>query len=476
MRLRILVIFGIVQVCLAGSPSRVAAQALAKNQPASNSDIDGKALDHFVRAENLRKAKRFIEAIDEYDKAIQADANNFKFTFSKGLCYFMLKDAVNCINSLQQSVLLKHDYVATHALLAQCYKTQKKYDDMVRSLDNAFKFDTDLRKKSEYKIDIIQTLVRNKEYAKAKPHIMQAKGVAPSDPVILYFEGKVANQLGDFKTAKESLTKAMPEIPGNDPKVKAKYWYELGYAYYRLNQFDNAWETWKNVANLGPYRMKIAKYDPKVYLNNAMCYLKIYDYAKAKENADIALKMQPNLSQAYVIMAEADRRESKHEIAIGHYNKAISVEAEPARKAELHKALAFALMESQRFGEVVNAAMLGLKANPGDYNLHFLQAAAYYRMKNYGEATKVLENLLGNPALDAESKGQFNFALGVAYKLANQAEKAKAAFRRAESGSFARSAQLELAVLEGKDMNEDEDEPPADKDKNMAMPNLPGEK
>jgi tetratricopeptide (TPR) repeat protein len=458
-------------LCLAGGQNEVKAQNLAKNQPAPNTDMDGKALDHFVRAENLRRSKRFIEAIDEYDKAIVADANNFKFTFSKGICYFMVKDAVNCINSLQQSVVLKQDYVASHVLLAQCYRTQKKYDEMIRALDNAFKYDADLRKKSEYKTEIIQTLVRNKEYAKAKPHILQAKSVAPSDAVVLFYEGKVANELGDYKTAKESLIKAMTELP-NDPKVRAKYWYELGYAYYRLNQFDNAWDTWKNVANYGPFKMKIARYDPKVYLNNALCYFKIYDYAKAKENASIALKMQPNLSQAYVLMAEAERKEAKHETAIGSYTKAISVENDPARKAEIHKSLAYALMESQRFGEVINAAMQSLKTNPGDYNLHFLQAAAHYRMKNYLEAAKVIENLLGNPALDPESRGQFNFALGVIYKLTNQSDKAKVAFKRAELGSFARSAQLELATLEGHAI---EDEEPEAADKPMTMPKLPGE-
>ncbi|MCU0450217.1 MAG: tetratricopeptide repeat protein [Bernardetiaceae bacterium] len=435
---------------------------------AQTPDADGKAMDHFVRAESLRKSKRFIEAIAEYEKAISMDPNNFKYSFSRGVCYYMIKDADNAINSLQQSIGQKPDYVMSHALLAECYKAQKKYDEVVRSLDAAFKYDADTRKKLDYKRDIVKILVRNKEYARAKPHIMQAKAIAPSDPVILFMDGKVNNQLGDYKTARESLNRGITELASADPKEKAKYYYELGYAYYRLGQFENAWDTWKN-ANIPPFKNKIARYDPKVYLSNAICYYKVYDFAKARENAEIALKMQPNLSQAYMVMAEVDQKETKQEAAIANYNKALAVEADPARKAEIYKSMAYVLMQSGRFNDAVNASVNSLKNNPSDYNLHFLQAGAYFRMKNYAEAARVVEALLGNPALDNESKAQFNFALANVYRLGNQMDKAKAAYKRAEVGSFARTAQLELAALEGKDVNEETDEEPDGK-KPVTLP------
>lgn len=414
----------------------------------AQADSESTALDHYIKAEKLRTTKRFIEAIELYDRAIGLEPNNFKFYHSKALCHYGLKDLPNTIMTMEKCLQLKKDFVPGLLLLAQCYKLSQKTNEYINTLDNAFKYETDNSKKVDYKVNIITTLLRNKEYARAKPHVMQARALAPSEHNLMYFEGKIYNELNDFNAAYEILNKLISTLTEKDPKITAKYYYEMGYACYKLGKFDLAFEYWKH-ADHGYFKNLIARYNPRTYLGIAMSYYKMYEFAKAKENLETAIKIQPNLTAAYMLQAEIAKKELKQDAVIAAYQAALINENEPAKKGEICKALAQALIESQRFADVINITSQGLKHTPGDYQMLFLQAMAYYRSKQYVEALKVLDIINGNQSLDRENKALVNFAIATIYRLTNQPDKAKAAYKRAEFGSFARTVQLELANMEG---------------------------
>jgi tetratricopeptide (TPR) repeat protein len=411
-------------------------------------DNESTALDNYMKAEKFRAGKRFIEAIEMYDRAISLEANNFKYYHSKALCYYGLKDLPNTIITMEKCLQVKKDFVPGLLLLAQCYKQSQKINEYILNLDNAFKYETDISKKVDYKTNIVIALIRNKEYARAKPHVIQARALSPSDASLMYMEGKIYNELNDFKAAKEILNKLISTLTEKDPKITAKYYYEMGYACYKLGNFELAFDYWKN-ADYGYFKDQIARYNPRVYLATAMCYYKMYDFAKARENLDIAIKIQPNLTAAYMLQAEIAKKELKQDAVIAAYQTALINEIEPAKKGEICKALSHALMESGRFTDVVNISSQGLKYVPGDYQMLFLQAIAYYRAKQYVESLKVLEVILGNQALDVENRALVNFVIATIYKITGQTDKAKVAYKKAEVGSFARTVQLELAEMEG---------------------------
>lgn len=414
----------------------------------AQTDGEFSALEYYAKAEKMRAGKRFIEAIEMYDRAIGLDDKNFKYYHSKALCYYGLKDLENTVQTIEKCLQIKKDFIPGWLLLAQCHKLAQKHNEYIIALDNAFKYETDLAKKVDYKTNIVIALLRNKEYARAKPHVLQARALAPSEANLMYFEGKIHNELNDFRAAKEILNKLISTLTEKDPKITAKYYYEMGYACYKLGQFELAFDYWKN-AEYGNFKNWVARYNPRTYLATALCYFKMYEFAKAKENLDIAIKIQPNLTAAYMLQAEIAKKELKQDAVIAAYQQALLNETEPSKKGEICKALAHALMESQRFTDVINITSQGLKHTPGDYQMLFLQAMAYYRAKQYVESLKVLEIILGHQGLDAENRALVNFAMATIYRLTNQPEKAKSAYKKAEVGSFARTVQMELADMEG---------------------------
>ena len=413
------------------------------------------ALQAFVKAENMRRTKRYIEALFEYDKAILGDPKNFKFVFSKGQCYFMLRDADNAITTLQKTVEIKKDFIPAYTLMAQCYKSQKKYEDLVKTLDNAFKYETDVQRKLKYKLTILNTLVRNGEYAKAKLHLADAKKLSASDPDILFYEAKSSNELGDYNTAKQAMLTATRQMTSKEPKYVARFYYELGYSLYKLGNYELAFEAWQN-ANYGYYKNLISKFDPKNYYSTAQAFYKVYEYGQSKEYLLLTLKMQHNYSQAHILMAEITKKENnRHDAALVHYLEAVKNEQNTNTQYEMYKNITQGEMDAGKFGDAITYAKEALKIKPTDYNMMFLQAMAYYRLKNYQESVHILENITITAGLDFETRAMFYFALATVRKAMGQVDKAKEAFKKADFGTFSRAAQMEWDKISPKKPEEE---------------------
>lgn len=413
------------------------------------------ALQSFLRAEGMKRTKRYIEALFEYDKAITADPQNFKFVYSKGQCYYMLRDAENAITTLKKTVEIKKDFIPAYTLMAQCYKTQKKYDNVVQTLDDAFKYEPDVQKKLKYKLTILNTLVRNGDYGKAKIHIADAKKLSPTDPDVLFYEAKSSNELGDYNAAKAAMLTATRQLTTKEPKYASRFYYELGYAFYKLGQYDLAFESWQS-ANYGYFKNLIARFDPKNYFATAQCYYRVYDFAQAKEYLQLTLKMQHNYSQAHLMMAEISKKETnRHDAALVHYLEAVKNETSVNNQYEMYKSITTSQMDAGKFGDAIVYAKEALKIKPTDYQMMFVQAMANYRLKNYPEAINLLETITIASGLDFETRALYYFGLATVRKSMAQLDKAKECFKKADYGSFSRAAQMELDKITPKKPEEE---------------------
>jgi tetratricopeptide (TPR) repeat protein len=418
-------------------------------------NTDEVALQAYIKAENMRRTKRYIEALFEYDKAITADPKNFKFVFSKAQCYYMLRDAEGAITNLQKTIAIKNDFIPAYTLMAQCYKVKKKPLDLVQSLDNAFKYETDVAKKLKYKSVIINTLIRAEEYAKAKIHLADAKKLSVSDPDILFYEAKASNELGDYNTAKLAMMTATRQLTVKDPKYVARFYYELGYAHYKLGSYDLAFDAWQ-YANYGYYKNLISRFDPKNYFASAQAYYKVYEFGQAKEYLQLTLKMQHNFAQAHILMAEIAKKENnRHDAALVHYLEAVKNEQNSNTQYEMYRNITQGEMDAGKFGDAITYAKEALKIKPTDYSMMFLQAMAYYRLKNYQETINILETISIIPGLDFETRALYYFALATTRKAMGQIDKAKEAFKKADYGTFARAAQMELDKITPKKPEEE---------------------
>lgn len=404
----------------------------------------------------LRKKKSYVEALDQFDKAVLADPKNYRYIYWKGNTHLMLNDHTRAIAALETCIKMKDDHVPAYVGLAECYKHQKDVQKVVDNFNHAFVYESDSEKKIEYKIQAIKYLIVIEDFVLAKQQLNALKKFNPevfNNIDILYQEARVSNKMGDYNTAKVNMLAATKMVKSPAIKDVAKYYFELGFAFYKTHQYDNATEAWKK-ADYGIYRKWIAEHDPALYFGTAQSYFRIYEHTLAKKYVETALKVRKDYSPAHVLLARIALTEVKQDAAIHLFHEALKIETDELKKGEIYKELAPILMNSGKYNEAIQAAVKCLKVNPRNHEMCLIQAMANYRQKNYPDAIKTLESMIStNQDLGKNNLSPFYFALATIYKASNMQDQAKMAFQECSQGMCAKAAQVELA-----NMNQEEED------------------
>ncbi len=405
------------------------------------------ALQIFARAEHLRKSNSFIAAIDEFDRAIALEPENPRFYFSKGTCYMRLKDFDNAVMAFEKTAELKNDLVAAYTMLATCYKEMDRFIKVEESLDKAFKYETDVDKRTSYKQAIISMLYELDKFDMALRHINEIKVVNQKVPQILYYEASIQNRKGNFEAAKKAMLAATEMLPSKDPRVVAKYYYELGYAHNKLGEYEASSEAFK-YADVGPFRSLIAKLSPQFYASAAIAYMKIYDFKKSRELLATSLKMKQDYSHAHVMLATIEQMEADKSEAIAELRHAASKEKDSSKLSRIYQQMAMLLLENGKYNEAIEASRKHQQLDDKNYEVIFIEAVSLVRLNNTKQAVSVMERLVNFAGLDIETRAKYEFMLALIYKDMGNAKLAKASFKHAQAGLYKTLASMELEEIE----------------------------
>lgn len=417
-----------------------------------NAFSQGPGKSAYIQAENLRKSKRYQEAITKYDEAIRLEAGNYRYYFSRGKCYYAMKDYDLALSSFEESVEYNKENVFAYTLIAKIYRRKEDLANAVYYYDLAFKNENNPKRKVGYKMEAVKILLTQGKTEEAQGHLAEVKEVAPDNLNILYFDAKISNQNGDYQNAKENMLTATSNLEGAPQASAAKYWYELGYAYNKLDDYQNAQKAWEK-AYFGRYKGLIdrerSKNSPSYFYRMAVSYYLVGSYDESKEQIDKALELQNNFSAAYLLMGKMEKKQGNFTNAISNYESAAGFETDPAKKAKLHYMLASLQLDAGDFSGALSSSNSVLNVQPGNPRAMYYKALSQYYMGQYEGSISTLESLLSNSA-DNGSKAKYQFILGMAAKNTD-VEKAKGAFRAAMYGPFKPAAKNELDKLMGKE-------------------------
>jgi tetratricopeptide (TPR) repeat protein len=405
----------------------------------------------FSAAENMRKAKRYAEAIEKYDEAIRLEKENYRYLFSRGKCYYEMKDYRNAISSLEEAVGVNREFTPAYSLLALSFLKNGDEANAMFNYDQAFKYETNPERKVQYKMQVVKYHMKSGDTQQAQSHIAEAKAVAPENLDILYYEAKLANQNGDHQTAKNSMLSAVSKLGEAQPAQSAKFYYELGLAYNNLGDYENAKKAWEK-ANFGNYRKLIAaemsKNSPGFYYKKAVSYYSAGQFDQSRDEVRKALELQSNFGAGYLLMGKIDKKQGNYSQAITNYSTALNMENDPRRKLSLLQMLANLQMDSGDYSGALSSSNQVLKETPADLRILYIKALAQYNLGQYGPSIATSESAIVAPNIDATTKAKFQFLVGMASKNTD-VEKAKTAFRSAMYGPFKPAAKNELDKLMG---------------------------
>jgi len=396
----------------------------------------------FDQVFNLVQNDRHADAISMLDEILKKNPKNPKAYFMKGNSLIHLGNIKAAIDQMEKAVEVQSDYFKAYELLGDLYAQIRNAKKAVENYQKAFETDSNVENKLKYKIDIVNILTLVKQQQSILPHIEDAKKLFPDNFDIQFLEAQYFNYIGDYPKAKSILDPLIKEVPireGNE-----KYFYEIGYAYHHLEEYEQAKAYFKN-ADGGEFRAKLRFFTAEFYLEAADTYFAVYDYDKAEERLQVALAIDPSLTAAYDLKTKLAAIRSPKGEMIKAAQSAISVtEKDGNVSPEKLFELAVLQYQSEEFDGAKLTCDKILQIDNRDMQTYYLRAACEYQLEESGQGQDYLRRAIKNPSLRPEIKAKLYFMLAQINKSTGNLQEAEEFFKSAAIGPFKDTATLEI--------------------------------
>lgn len=407
------------------------------------------AVNLFMKGEQYRKANNLQAAIQHYDLAIKKDPNSHIYYFQKGQCCMLLRNYNCAIKSFEEASRLKHNNVEAYTRLSWLYEQTKKPLASIKHLDNAYKHQVDIKKRIEYKMKIITTLYRLGQFKKAGVHIQDVKSIIserhPKYLDVLYYDAKYKNLVKQYTQAKSSMLQALRKLESVDSKTIARFYYELGYAYYHLKEYRNARSAF-NYANYGEFRALIAKMTPEYNFVMANAYYSAYMYKESKELLLLCLSLDKDYSKARELLKVVNNHIENFN-AIALRLPLAKSEENLARKAARFQEVAEYQLGAGKFRDALVNVEKCLELQPRRAKASILKGVLLYHLKQYEESKITLRSIAKSSGVSSEDRSAANFAMGILSKNIGEKRNAIVYFKAATFGNFKYASDKELNDL-----------------------------
>ncbi|MBV9760009.1 MAG: tetratricopeptide repeat protein [Acidobacteriaceae bacterium] len=334
--------------------------------------------------------------------------------------------------SARAYAILAGDYEAMHeySLAADAYKKAIEMDPARAELKAALaqddamagRYDEALKTYQEIAdsnpqdaqpfLGMAQIYREQKNFALAHQAIDKAKELDPdnldirySEVGLLEAEGKTSEAIARLKDLLDST--AYRNSSDADRNVRAKMLEQLGLLYRDNEQYDQAIDSFHQLAELNP---DLASRAEAQIIDT---YRLAKDYAKAQQESDAADKKYPNDRVLEEVRAQLLADEGKTDQAIAQLKKLL----DGKNDRETYVAMAEVYEKGKNFGEmdkVLNQAEKLSQAKEDKVNVLFLRGAMYERQKKYDLAEKTFRQVID---LDPTSAEAMNY---LGYMLADQ--------------------------------------------------------
>jgi tetratricopeptide (TPR) repeat protein len=402
-------------------------------------------LTYYVNGETLRQTGKHDAAIKEFNKALQKEPSNYKYLYSKAFSESKLRQDDAAMQTLGAAIKAKEDFVEAYVLMGEINKNSGKLNDACRYYDMAFKYEKNIDKKIDYKFFVMNKLIKTKEIPQAFEKVKEAKEAAPDNENVIYYYAKLGNILGKYEEVKNVLTPMEGKIATMKVEDASKFYYELGYAQFHLENYKGADATFKKIASPA-YQSRTDKFTPKYFCSLALAYFKFHENALSKQYVDKAVKIQQGYPLAHVLLAQLSKRNNDHKSTIAHLESAVTHEKNVLKQVDLYDKIADMQLELGLYDQCIATVQKSLELKADDNEAIFTRNLVYYK-KNEFQACINGVNLALKNAMDDGKKAEFNFLIGLCYKKLNDKTKAKAAFISASASSLKDAAELEITNL-----------------------------
>jgi tetratricopeptide (TPR) repeat protein len=348
------------------------------------------------------------KAIEKLKTATDKNPNERTFS-ALAESYERVRDFKNAAEALKRAVELSPDDNRLQAGLAQDLLFSDQPD---KALEIYQQLADDEPKEAQYQLRIAEIYRSKNDLAKAREALDRAKkldsgdmSVAYEDVNLLEAENKTPQAITALKSLIESTARrSYSQAQMNNRALLLK---RLGFLYRNENQYDQAIETFRQMADLGPENAV----DSEALVIDT--YRLARDFDNATKEADTAVAKYPNERSIRLAHAEVLGDKGKIDEAAAEVKALLNGKQD----RETQMALAQVYEKGKRWTEVGKALDAAEKLSNNDDEksaVHFMRGAMYERMKKYDEAESEFRKTL---KIDPDNAGALNY---LGYMLADR--------------------------------------------------------
>jgi tetratricopeptide (TPR) repeat protein len=320
------------------------------------------------------EAKNFIEAIKDFDIALQKDKNHAPSYCDKARAEAEIGKKDEALKNFEQAIKLKSDYVDAYyyrGLLYHKLKDEKAIPDFSKTIQlDPKKTDAYLKRGIYY--------FNNKQESEALKDFNKAIELKTSNTDVYYYRGKIMSQKGSNIEALGDFNEVIKKNPLHNESIL-----ERGKIYLKQNKLELAIKDFNTcVTN----RLSTEE----IYSMRAECYLQMgkFDDALRDYNTLIDIFKTKDI-KVYAMHADANFKKKDLPATIKDCNKMVSLNREYA-PAYLLRAKVYVLQGKSKFVLALNDFKKVCELEPENLEALTLRGNLLFETNKYAEAIEIL--------------------------------------------------------------------------------------
>lgn len=194
----------------------------------------------FNEGNSLLRSGNYKAAIEKYEEALKYQQDP-RFYYNKGLALKALRQNEEAIKAFKEAINLKSDFAPAYNAIAGIYLVQGDYDNAIDNYNKALQYDKKLDAAMKGMVEALlgksNMLIQAGKFQDAVNLLTQATTYRQDYPKVYVMLALVYNKLSQHDKAIESAMKA---ISINPKATNADAYFELGIAYKKLGQVEEA--------------------------------------------------------------------------------------------------------------------------------------------------------------------------------------------------------------------------------------------
>ncbi|MEG4483799.1 tetratricopeptide repeat protein [Microcoleus sp. D2_18a_B4] len=334
------------------------------------------------RGDVLDNLKRYDEALVSYDRAIELDEYDPWHWAKRGYLLNNLKHYEKALESFNRAIELDANSQKIWVVRGYVLNALKRYEEALASFDRALEFNDNSQYICFLRGNVLNQLKRYEEALGAYDQVLEPDR---NIQYIWFLRGNVLNQLKRYEEALVSFDMAI-ELDPNDLDI----WTLRGNVLYNLKRYDEALESYERATELD------VNYQP-AWANRGYVLNNLKRYEEALAAYDLALESDTNDAGAWAHRGNVLNNLKRYNEALTSYDRAIELECDDRLVWFIRGDL---LNRLKRYDEALASLDRAIELEYDNLFFWALRGELLNRIKRYDEALASLNRVieLGNPS------------------------------------------------------------------------------